>query len=193
VFWRSSTAHLSLSRWALLIVEAVVASVAIGLPPDQKLLGVGIGALLFLVVIGVMIFLVVRYPENLVFRESTYIEKFKLLPQTTVESVRNVARDEGEGAEITVVEAPPADSTPKTAGAVRLKKSQNLLIPLLELMSYQPRVAGSACSWRKWQSKNFGRCSAQSGASCLSRNTYFTTVVRLLSMALFKGRSRIRM
>jgi hypothetical protein len=98
---------------ALLIVEAFIGVVAVGLPADQKLIGVTIGATLFLVVIGVMTYLVVKYPENLVFRESTYLEKYRLLPQSSVESIRNVVvRDEGEGGEETAVD------TTQTEGAL---------------------------------------------------------------------------
>ena len=61
---------------ALLIVEGFLlgAGTWFGLSEPWKLAAIGIGVLLFLGVFGTVVWLVVKYPENLVFGEESYVQ-----------------------------------------------------------------------------------------------------------------------
>ena len=58
---------------ALLIVESFLFGTGtwFGLPEPWKITAIGIGVLLFLAVFGTVVWLVVKYPQNLVFSEES--------------------------------------------------------------------------------------------------------------------------
>jgi hypothetical protein len=61
---------------ALLIVEAflVGAGTLFALPDVWKIIALGVGVLLFLVVFATVVWLVVKYPQNLVFSEESHVQ-----------------------------------------------------------------------------------------------------------------------
>jgi hypothetical protein len=61
---------------ALLVVEAFLfgAGVFFDLSPTVRVVELAVGVILFLVVIGLVYNLVVKYPKNLVFSESSHVE-----------------------------------------------------------------------------------------------------------------------
>lgn len=61
---------------ALLIVEAFLlgAGTWFGLPEPWRIAALGVGILLFLVVFGAVVWLVVKYPQNLVFSEESHVQ-----------------------------------------------------------------------------------------------------------------------
>jgi len=62
---------------ALLIVETFLlcAGIFFDLKEVWKITALGIGVLLFLIVVGSVIFLVIKYPKNLVFSERSHIQE----------------------------------------------------------------------------------------------------------------------
>lgn len=61
---------------ALLIVESFLFGTGtwFGLPEPWKIAAIGIGVLLFLAVFGTVVWLVVKYPQNLVFSEESHVQ-----------------------------------------------------------------------------------------------------------------------
>lgn len=61
---------------ALLIVETFLFGTGtwFGLPEPWKITAIGIGVLLFLIVFGTVVWLVVAYPQNLVFSEESHVQ-----------------------------------------------------------------------------------------------------------------------
>jgi hypothetical protein len=61
---------------ALLIVEAFIlgAGTLFGLPIEWKLIAIGVGVLLFVMVFWTVVWLVVKHPRKLVFSASSYVE-----------------------------------------------------------------------------------------------------------------------
>ena len=61
---------------ALLIVETFLFGTGtwFGLPEPWKIAAIGVGILLFLVVFGTVVWLVVKYPQNLVFSEESHVQ-----------------------------------------------------------------------------------------------------------------------
>lgn len=61
---------------ALLIVEAFLwgAGIWFGLSDDWKIAAIGIGVVLFLIVFGTVVWLVIAYPQNLVFSEESHVQ-----------------------------------------------------------------------------------------------------------------------
>lgn len=74
--WRSA-AHSPLGFFvlALFIVEAFIVGAGIwfGLSEIVKIIVLGIGVLLFLIVFGTVVWLVIKFPKNLVFGEDSHI------------------------------------------------------------------------------------------------------------------------
>jgi len=66
---------------ALLIIEALIlgAGMFFGLPIEWKLIALGVGVLLFLIVFVSVFWLVVKHPRNLVFSDTSYVEFAALL------------------------------------------------------------------------------------------------------------------
>ncbi|HFT2061283.1 hypothetical protein [Pseudomonas aeruginosa] len=73
-----SAAHSPLAFFvlALLIVESFLmgAGIWFGLEAEWKIAAIGLGVLLFLVVFGVVVWLVVAHPQNLVFSEESHVQ-----------------------------------------------------------------------------------------------------------------------
>ena len=65
---------------ALLIVESFLlgAGVAFGLPLEWKLIAIGVGVLLFLIVVGAVLWLAVKHPTSLVFSEISHVRLAEL-------------------------------------------------------------------------------------------------------------------
>ena len=60
---------------ALLIVEFFLwGGTRFNLSEPWRIAAIGVGVLLFLLVFGVVVWLVIRYPENLVFREESQLQ-----------------------------------------------------------------------------------------------------------------------
>ncbi len=61
---------------ALLIVETFLLGTGIwfGLSAEWKLAAIGVGVILFLIVFGTVVWLVVAYPQNLVFSEESHVQ-----------------------------------------------------------------------------------------------------------------------
>jgi len=61
---------------ALLIVEAFLwgAGIWFGLSEAWKLIAIGVGVFLFLIVFGTVVWLVIAYPQNLVFGEESHVQ-----------------------------------------------------------------------------------------------------------------------
>ena len=61
---------------ALLIVETFLFGTGswFGLPDPWKIAAIGVGILLFLAVFGTVVWLVVKYPQNLVFSEESHVQ-----------------------------------------------------------------------------------------------------------------------
>lgn len=61
---------------ALLIVEAFLwgAGIWFGLSESWKIAAIGVGVLLFLIVFGTVVWLVIAYPQNLVFSEESHVQ-----------------------------------------------------------------------------------------------------------------------
>lgn len=61
---------------ALLIVETFLFGTGtwFGLPESWKITAIGVGVLLFLIVFGTVVWLVVAYPQNLVFSEESHVQ-----------------------------------------------------------------------------------------------------------------------
>lgn len=61
---------------ALLIVETFLfgAGTWFGLPEPWRIVAIGVGVLLFLIVFGTVVWLVVAYPQNLVFSEESHVQ-----------------------------------------------------------------------------------------------------------------------
>jgi hypothetical protein len=61
---------------ALLIVEAFLwgAGVWFGLPESWRLIALGVGVGLFLIVVGLVVWLVIKFPQNLVFSEESHVQ-----------------------------------------------------------------------------------------------------------------------
>ena len=61
---------------ALLIVETFLFGTGtwFGLPEPWKITAIGIGVLLFLIVFSTVVWLVVKYPQNLVFSEESHVQ-----------------------------------------------------------------------------------------------------------------------
>ena len=66
---------------ALLIIEGLIlgAGIFFGLPIEWKLTALGVAVLLFLIVFVTVVWLVVKYPRNLVFTDTSYVEFAALL------------------------------------------------------------------------------------------------------------------
>ena len=60
----------------MLIVETFLFGTGtwFALPEPWKIAAIGVGVLLFLVVFGTVVWLVVRYPQNLVFSEESHVQ-----------------------------------------------------------------------------------------------------------------------
>lgn len=65
---------------ALLIVEAFLlgAGIWFNLPELYKIIAIGVGIILFIGVFATVVWLVVRYPQNLVFSEESHIQIAKM-------------------------------------------------------------------------------------------------------------------
>ena len=73
---RSVRSPLGFFVLALLIVEGLIlgAGTLFGLPMEWKLVALGVGILLFLIVFSTVVWLVVKHPRNLVFSEASYVQ-----------------------------------------------------------------------------------------------------------------------
>lgn len=94
---------------ALLIVETFLFGTGtwFGLPEPWKIAAIGVGVLLFLIVFGTVVWLVIAYPQNLVFSEESHIQ-FAAMKMFGSESHLLTGRD---------LEALPPQPTPNpTAG-----------------------------------------------------------------------------
>lgn len=94
---------------ALLIVETFLFGTGtwFGLPEPWKIAAIGVGVLLFLIVFGTVVWLVVKYPQNLVFSEESHVQ-FAAMKMFGSESHLITGRD---------LEALPPQQTPNpTAG-----------------------------------------------------------------------------
>ncbi len=81
MWWRSKAVQavhspLGFFVLALLIVEAFLSGTGtwFGLPEPWKIAAIGVGVILFLIVFGTVVWLVIRYPQNLVFSEESHIQ-----------------------------------------------------------------------------------------------------------------------
>ena len=79
---------------ALLIVEAFLwgAGIWFGLSDDWKIAAIGVGVLLFLIVFGTVVWLVIAYPQNLVFSEETHVQ-YAAMKMFGTESQRLTGRE----------------------------------------------------------------------------------------------------
>ena len=79
---------------ALLIVESFLFGTGtwFGLPEPWKITAIGIGVLLFLAVFGTVVWLVVKYPQNLVFSEESHV-RFAAIKMYGSESHMLTGRD----------------------------------------------------------------------------------------------------
>lgn len=90
---------------ALLIVEAFLwgAGIWFDLADDWKIAAIGIGVFLFLVVFGTVVWLVIAYPQNLVFSEESHVQ-YAAMKFFGTESQKLTGRD---------IEALPSSSAPE--------------------------------------------------------------------------------
>lgn len=82
---------------ALLIVEAFLwgSGTGFGLSEPWRLAAIGVGVLLFLIVFGTVVWLVIAYPQNLVFSEESHVQ-FAAMKMFGTESQR-ITGDDLEG------------------------------------------------------------------------------------------------
>jgi heme A synthase len=73
---RAARSPLGFFVLALLIVEGflVGAGVWFGLSESWRLVALGVGVVMFLLVFGMVFWLVIRYPQNLVFSEESHVQ-----------------------------------------------------------------------------------------------------------------------
>jgi hypothetical protein len=90
---------------ALLIVEGFLAGAGIwfGLSDDWKIVAIGVGVALFLIVFGTVVWLVIAYPQNLVFSEESHVQ-YAAMKMFGTESQKLTGRD---------IEALPPSSAPE--------------------------------------------------------------------------------
>ena len=79
---------------ALLIVETFLFGTGtwFGLPDPWKIVAIGIGVLLFLIVFCTVVWLVIKYPQNLVFSEESHVQ-FAAMKMFGSESRHMTGRD----------------------------------------------------------------------------------------------------
>ncbi|WP_434715534.1 hypothetical protein [Paraburkholderia sp. A3RO-2L] len=104
---------------ALLIVEAFIwgAGVWFGLPMAIKIAALAVGVLLFVGVFATVVWLVVKYPKNLVFSEESHVrveelrvQRSKDIPQLPSAATTKTAESGDVGAPL--LEAPRPDAEP---------------------------------------------------------------------------------
>lgn len=73
---RAARSPLGFFVLALLIVEVFLAGAGIGfgLSETWRLIALGVGVVLFLIVFGTVVWLVIRHPQNLVFSEESHVQ-----------------------------------------------------------------------------------------------------------------------
>ncbi|MBK9166394.1 MAG: hypothetical protein IPM24_02900 [Bryobacterales bacterium] len=102
---------------ALLIVESFLFGTGtwFGLPEPWKIAAIGIGVLMFLAVFGTVVWLVVKYPQNLVFSEESHVQ-FAAMKMFGSESHMLTSRD---------LQALPPEPTPnRIATTARLRRAE---------------------------------------------------------------------
>jgi hypothetical protein len=79
---------------ALLIVETFLfgAGIWFGLTESWKIVAIAVGVLLFLIVFGTVVWLVVNYPQNLVFSEESHVQ-YAAMKMFGTESLLLTGRD----------------------------------------------------------------------------------------------------
>jgi uncharacterized membrane protein len=73
---RAARSPLGFFVLSLLVVEGLLgaAGIGFGLSEAWRLIALGVGVLLFLIVFGTVVWLVIRYPQNLVFSEESHVQ-----------------------------------------------------------------------------------------------------------------------